>query len=109
MEIRDLIAKNGWSKVVAFQTRNPMHRAHEELCRMAHEALGTVRVMQTIGMMGVVALSGVIVNGALVLVRAKQELLQALEPTGLLDRIGRDRIYPTLPTLVEAFRAATQE
>ncbi len=35
VEIRDEIAKNGWQKVVAFQTRNPMHRAHEELCRMA--------------------------------------------------------------------------
>ncbi len=35
MEIRELIAKNGWNKVVAFQTRNPMHRAHEELVRMA--------------------------------------------------------------------------
>jgi sulfate adenylyltransferase len=40
-EIRDEIQKNGWNKVVAFQTRNPMHRAHEELCRMAHETLGT--------------------------------------------------------------------
>ena len=40
-EIRDEIKKNGWNKVVAFQTRNPMHRAHEELCRMAHETLGT--------------------------------------------------------------------
>jgi len=37
MEIRELIAKNGWEKVVAFQTRNPMHRAHEELVRMAME------------------------------------------------------------------------
>lgn len=35
MAIRDEIAERGWSKVVAFQTRNPMHRAHEELCRMA--------------------------------------------------------------------------
>lgn len=35
VQIRDEIAKRGWSKVVAFQTRNPMHRAHEELCRMA--------------------------------------------------------------------------
>ncbi len=38
-EIREDIAKLGWSKVVAFQTRNPMHRAHEELCRMAMERL----------------------------------------------------------------------
>jgi sulfate adenylyltransferase len=40
VQIRDEIEKNGWSKVVAFQTRNPMHRAHEELCRMAKDAVG---------------------------------------------------------------------
>ncbi|ETN92635.1 Sulfate adenylyltransferase [Gammaproteobacteria bacterium MOLA455] len=39
-EIRDEIAERGWNKVVAFQTRNPMHRAHEELCHMAMERLG---------------------------------------------------------------------
>ncbi|MEM8940917.1 MAG: sulfate adenylyltransferase [Pseudomonadota bacterium] len=38
-EIRDAIAALGWNKVVAFQTRNPMHRAHEELCRMAMQEL----------------------------------------------------------------------
>ena len=37
MQIRELITEHGWSKVVAFQTRNPMHRAHEELVRMAME------------------------------------------------------------------------
>jgi sulfate adenylyltransferase len=41
VEIRNEIAEHGWDKVVAFQTRNPMHRAHEELCRMAMEDLGT--------------------------------------------------------------------
>lgn len=40
VQIRDEIAQRGWNKVVAFQTRNPMHRAHEELCRMAKERLG---------------------------------------------------------------------
>lgn len=39
VEIRNEIAEHGWEKVVAFQTRNPMHRAHEELCRMALEQL----------------------------------------------------------------------
>ena len=40
VEIRNEIAERGWEKVVAFQTRNPMHLAHEELCRMAMERLG---------------------------------------------------------------------
>ncbi len=39
VEIRNEIAEHGWEKVVAFQTRNPMHRAHEELCRMAMDDL----------------------------------------------------------------------
>jgi len=39
VQIRDEMAKLGWKKVVAFQTRNPMHRAHEELCRMAYQAV----------------------------------------------------------------------
>jgi sulfate adenylyltransferase len=40
VEIRNEIAERGWNKVVAFQTRNPMHLAHEELCRMAKERTG---------------------------------------------------------------------
>lgn len=39
VEIRNEITERGWKKVVAFQTRNPMHRAHEELCRMAMDQL----------------------------------------------------------------------
>lgn len=38
-QIRNEIAERGWETVVAFQTRNPMHRAHEELCKMAKEAV----------------------------------------------------------------------
>ena len=39
VEIRNEIAERGWNKVVAFQTRNPMHLAHEELCHMAMDRL----------------------------------------------------------------------
>ena len=39
VEIRNEIGERGWDRVVAFQTRNPMHRAHEELCKMAKDAV----------------------------------------------------------------------
>ncbi|MEM7562265.1 MAG: sulfate adenylyltransferase [Pseudomonadota bacterium] len=39
-QIRNAIAEAGWDKVVAFQTRNPMHLAHEELCRIAMQRVG---------------------------------------------------------------------
>ncbi len=39
VQIRDEIAERGWQRVVAFQTRNPMHLAHEELCHMAMDRL----------------------------------------------------------------------
>ena len=38
-QLREQMRALGWNKVVAFQTRNPMHRAHEELCRMAYRDL----------------------------------------------------------------------
>ena len=39
VQIRSAIEANGWQRTVAFQTRNPMHRAHEELCKMAMQAV----------------------------------------------------------------------
>ena len=39
-QIRELITKNGWTKVCAFQTRNPMHRAHEELVKICMDRVG---------------------------------------------------------------------
>ncbi len=39
-EVRNRFAKLGWEKVVAFQTRNPMHRAHVELTLRAANEIG---------------------------------------------------------------------
>ncbi|MGW5441148.1 SulP family inorganic anion transporter [Nocardia asteroides] len=43
------------------------------------------------------------------LARVKQDLRVALDAAGLTTRIGPDRLFPTLPTAVEAFRAAHPE
>jgi len=39
-ELREYFESLGWSKIVAFQTRNPLHRAHEELTKRAAEQIG---------------------------------------------------------------------
>jgi len=39
-EVRELLEKMGNDNVVAFQTRNPLHRIHEELTKRAAEAVG---------------------------------------------------------------------
>jgi sulfate adenylyltransferase len=39
-ELRDHFKSLGWSRVVAFQTRNPLHRAHEELTKRAAAQIG---------------------------------------------------------------------
>jgi sulfate adenylyltransferase len=39
-QLRARFAARGWRRVIAFQTRNPMHRAHFELTRRAAEEVG---------------------------------------------------------------------
>lgn len=39
-ELRRRFDEDGWSDIVAFQTRNPMHRAHQELTLRAAEETG---------------------------------------------------------------------
>ena len=50
-ELRAYFRKLGWRKVVAFQTRNPLHRAHQELTfRAAREAQANLLINPTVGM-----------------------------------------------------------
>jgi sulfate adenylyltransferase len=50
-ELRGRFRKLGWRKVVAFQTRNPLHRAHQELTfRAARESDANLLIQPVIGM-----------------------------------------------------------
>ncbi len=50
-ELRALFRKLGWRRVVAFQTRNPLHRAHQELTfRAAKEAQANLLIHPVVGM-----------------------------------------------------------
>ena len=48
-ETRALFEKLGWSKVAAFQTRNPMHRSHEYLAKVAIEVCDGVMIHSLLG------------------------------------------------------------
>ena len=45
-ELRDWFRQHGWQRIVAFQTRNPMHRAHRELTLRAAEQVGAKLLIQ---------------------------------------------------------------
>ncbi|MEE4119943.1 MAG: bifunctional sulfate adenylyltransferase/adenylylsulfate kinase, partial [Paracoccaceae bacterium] len=50
-ELRTYFRKMGWRKVVAFQTRNPLHRAHQELTfRAAKESQANLLIHPVVGM-----------------------------------------------------------
>jgi len=48
-ETRALFTDKGWSRVAAFQTRNPMHRSHEYLAKIAIEICDGVLIHQVLG------------------------------------------------------------
>lgn len=49
MEAREMFRARGWSRVAAFQTRNPMQRAHEHLVKTAIEVTDGVFIHQVLG------------------------------------------------------------
>ncbi len=49
MQTRAEFAKRGWSTIAAFQTRNPMHRSHEYLAKIAIETLDGVLIHSLLG------------------------------------------------------------
>ena len=48
-QTRALFEKKGWSTVAAFQTRNPMHRSHEHLAKIAIEICDGLLIHQVLG------------------------------------------------------------
>ncbi len=48
-ESRALFEEKGWTRVAAFQTRNPMHRSHEHLAKIAIEVTDGVFIHQVLG------------------------------------------------------------
>ena len=50
-ELREMFQSRGWRKIVAFQTRNPMHRAHQELTfQAARQAEANLLINPVVGM-----------------------------------------------------------
>jgi sulfate adenylyltransferase len=90
-EIRTMLSKAGWNTTVAFQTRNPMHRAHEELCKMALDRINAdgVLIHMTLGKLKAGDIPGDIRNAAI----AKMVELYFPENTVIISGFGFDMLY----------------
>ena len=90
-EIREMLSKAGWSTTVAFQTRNPMHRAHEELCKLALDRIDAdgVLIHMTLGKLKAGDIPGDVRNAAI----AKMVELYFPENTVIISGFGFDMLY----------------
>jgi sulfate adenylyltransferase len=90
-QIRQMLTKAGWSKTVAFQTRNPMHRAHEELCKMALDRLGAdgVLIHMTLGKLKEGDIPGDVRDAAI----RKMVEIYFPENTAIISGFGFDMMY----------------
>ena len=91
VEIRQKLENLGWSKTVAFQTRNPMHRAHEELCKMALSGIKAdgVLIHMTLGKLKEGDIPGDIRD------RAIRKMVELYFPpnTAIISGFGFDMLY----------------
>ena len=50
-ELREIFKEKGWDKIVAFQTRNPLHRAHVEMTMQSMKNLSAnILIHPVVGM-----------------------------------------------------------
>ena len=90
-QIRQMLTTAGWSKTVAFQTRNPMHRAHEELCKMALDRLEAdgVLIHMTLGKLKEGDIPGDVRDAAI----RKMVEIYFPENTAIISGFGFDMMY----------------
>ena len=90
-EIRAMLSSAGWGTTVAFQTRNPMHRAHEELCKMALDRVKAdgVLIHMTLGKLKSGDIPGDVRNAAI----SKMVELYFPENTVIISGFGFDMLY----------------
>ena len=85
-QLRARIAERGWTRVAGFQTRNPIHRAHEHLTKLALEVTDGLVIHPLVG-------------------ETKQDDVPAAVRVKAYEALI-DRYYPKDRTLLAAFPAA---